>query len=201
MYANDSPRVNPLSRTDIEQRTKSLLTDFFRDEGYEEWPLNVDRFLSFLDFRGDLKLVIDQLPASKEGEYTPETNVLVLPEDTYNKACAGEPRYRFTIVHEIGHAILHGHQLRVRSSAGITVNRYRRQDLRPFEDPEWQANAFAAGSLLPIDRVVHSIRPFIRNGRVVNEDAAIDLLRGAFGVSKPTASRRLIDLAKLNVLK
>ena len=43
----------------------------------------------------------------KEGETIPSLNTIKIREDVYEKAVNGHGRARFTILHEIGHLLLH----------------------------------------------------------------------------------------------
>ena len=59
----------------------------------------------------------------------------------YLRAVSGEGRDRLTIAHEVGHLFLHDND-------SIALCRLDPSEkLKPYEDPEWQANAFA-GELL-----------------------------------------------------
>lgn len=63
-------------------------------------------------------------------------------------------RARATVAHELSHAILHVPVIRRRltlqhSNPGLLLSRYRRGDLKPYEDPEWQAWTLAGAILLP----------------------------------------------------
>ena len=53
------------------------------------------------------------------------------------RACDGEGRDRMTIAHEIGHYF-------TLCFCGFKLHRnFRRQKVKPFYDPEWQAKCFA----------------------------------------------------------
>jgi Zn-dependent peptidase ImmA (M78 family) len=56
-------------------------------------------------------------------------------------ACLGQGRDRFTIMHELGHLLLH-------TSDRIWLRRGHRAP-KAYRDPEWQANAFAGEFLMP----------------------------------------------------
>jgi Zn-dependent peptidase ImmA (M78 family) len=62
-------------------------------------------------------------------------------EDVYKGACAGNPRDRFTMCHELGHYILH--QPDLISLARGAVPKYC--------EPEWQANTFASELMVPYE--------------------------------------------------
>jgi len=68
------------------------------------------------------------------------TGTIRIKNDVYIRAVNGIPRDRFTIAHEAAHSILHTGQNPLFKEYG---------SVRPFEDPEWQANVFAAELLAP----------------------------------------------------
>lgn len=80
---------------------------------------------------------------------------ILLSEEVWNAihACGrGANMARATVAHELAHAILHVPSLRKSINAQpelATLNRIRRGDLKPFEDPEWQAWALAGCILMP----------------------------------------------------
>jgi len=78
---------------------------------------------------------------SKHGETYPTKNLIRIREDIYLRAAAGEGRDRLTIAHEVGHLFMHEDDCIAFYRLAPT------EKLKPFEDPEWQANAFG-GELL-----------------------------------------------------
>lgn len=86
----------------------------------------------------------------KEGETIPSFNTIKIREDVYEKATHGDGRARFTILHEVGHLLMHNND---------RVVPYRKSDktsLKAYEDPEWQADAFA-GELLIAEHLVKNM--------------------------------------------
>jgi Zn-dependent peptidase ImmA (M78 family) len=82
---------------------------------------------------------------SEEGKTYPGANEIRIRQDVYVAACKGDGRARFTVMHEIGHFILH-------STHRIALCRLENGErLPPYEDPEWQANTFAAECLMDVD--------------------------------------------------
>ncbi len=78
---------------------------------------------------------------NKHGETFPDKDFIRIREDVYLRAIKGEGRDRLTIAHEIGHLFMHG-------EGAVSMCRLEPgQSLKPYEDPEWQANAFG-GELL-----------------------------------------------------
>lgn len=78
----------------------------------------------------------------KEGETIPSCNTIRIREDVYEKANLGDGRARFTILHEVGHLLLHDND---------RVTLCRKSDnapLKTYENPEWQADAFAGEFLI-----------------------------------------------------
>ena len=79
--------------------------------------------------------------AGSHGLALPDYKAIIIRDDVHSGACEGEGRDRFTIIHELGHILLHTNdrmQLR-RGSASI----------KTYCDPEWQANTFAGEFLAP----------------------------------------------------
>lgn len=80
---------------------------------------------------------------------------ILLARDLYDSLFQGgrmAHRARATIAHELGHAILHVREVRERvkySQSGLLLNRVRRDALRPYEDPEWQAWALGGCIVAP----------------------------------------------------
>jgi Zn-dependent peptidase ImmA (M78 family) len=101
--------------------------------------------------------------------------------------------FRSTMAHETGHAILHVPVLRrykkeqvfeQKSTKNSTIELYRRKDLKPYEDPEWQAWRFARALMMP-ELVIRSL---VQNGRNVRWIAE------HFDVNIPFVESRLRDL-------
>ncbi len=91
-------------------------------------------------------VVEDEDLPGKYAQAIPEENRIEIRQSTYEAAVADDPRARFTIAHEIGHLLLADE---VPDSYVAYARRNRKASLRPFEDPEWQANEFAAELLAP----------------------------------------------------
>ena len=76
-----------------------------------------------------------------EGLTCPTGKFIMLREDVYKKACAGEGRARFTAAHELGHWLMHTNIPLARANRGDGTESYR------LAEP--QANQFAASLLMP----------------------------------------------------
>jgi hypothetical protein len=69
----------------------------------------------------------------------PDKKIMKVRQDVYERAINNSERDRFTLCHELGHLLLH-------DNSNIS---FARGDTLPFENPEWQANTFAAELLAP----------------------------------------------------
>jgi hypothetical protein len=130
---------------------------------------------------------VEELSDGVEGMTFPDGRVL-LSEETYRGAHEGLGRPRFTVPHECYHGMKHREQIRRALTDVGELVVCRRQNIKPFLDPEWQANAFAGALLMP--------EPMVRllaskQRRILLPDAMAD----TFGVSQKAAEVRL------NVLK
>lgn len=82
----------------------------------------------------------EEMP-NKCGETFPAENRICIRQDIYEKALNDDPFARYTIAHEIGHLFLNDVE-------SISLCRLEPgEKLKPFEDPEWQADCFG-GELL-----------------------------------------------------
>ncbi len=135
-------RADPVSREDI----RRFIRDLKRKVGLEYelyFPILpfVENVLPLLipDFQFEVVPVIEM--GEKHGETYPSKNIMRIREDVYLRAADGEGRDRLTIAHEVGHLFMH-------EDDSIALCRLAPDEqLKPFENPEWQADAFG-GELL-----------------------------------------------------
>ena len=106
------------------------------------------------------------------GAVNPLTGDFMIREDVYEAAVSGNPRHRFTVAHEAGHAMMH---VRTLNRLPTSIGR-----VPPYRDPEWQANRFAAALLMP--------RHLVKNCTSISE------IMEHFGVSKECAEMRIRTL-------
>jgi predicted metalloprotease len=116
-----------------------------------------------------------------------------LSEQTYGLLLDGHVRAKYTVAHELGHAILHTEQLiRLASlsrKSQAALHRDNRGDHPAYLDTEWQANAFAGSLLMPAD----GIRSLIEDGIAI---AAARIAR-QYKVSTQAAHYRLMSYDKV----
>lgn len=111
---------------------------------------------------------------------------MLASELTYSRLEEGHPRAGYFVAHELGHCVLHTDQLlrlaRLPKEQQTAFHRGRTGH-KPYEDTEWQANAFAGAFLMPAGAIqkVESSR-----GRLKP-----DVLAERFGVSEEAAGYRL----------
>ena len=106
-----------------------------------------------------------------------QERMIFIREDVYEGAWGGGGRDRMTIAHEIGHAMLH---------SGMALGRRMGQEIKPYEDPEWQAKAFAGELLVAYDHLPKCSNAIeVVNMFGVSEDAANQQLRAFRGARTP----------------
>jgi len=120
--------------------------------------------------------------------YDRQKNVIEIlaSEQTYCWLEIGHPRGAYFVAHEIGHCVLHTDQL-VRLAQMPTDQQAAfhrgQEDHKPFEDTEWQANAFASALLMPAQG--------LRGLEEKHGELTVALIAKQFGVSEEAATYRL----------
>lgn len=178
------PAVSPMSRREIEAEAEQIIQCFYPDllERPGEFPV-----LDFFDhcLPGDFGLDsgVEVLSDGIEGITYPDGRVL-LSETTYRGAHNGNGRDRYTAAHECFHGIKHRNQIRhaLVHSGGLVL--YRRPEVPPYRDPEWQANVFASAVLMPAEMV----RRVVRRASPFNAENAVMI---TFAVSRQAAGIRV----------
>ena len=152
-------------------------------------PFPVPDFFEFyLPQKYKVKSGPAELPPGHEGLTEPPGSVL-LAGHVYEAMLDGQPRARFTPVHEGAHAIVHLPTLRklnCRLVEGVGLTLYRREDLPSYADPEWQANRIAGAILMPKYPVQMLVEKYGHDASALEE---------IFQVSRAAAEVRL-DQAK-----
>ena len=107
--------------------------------------------------------------------YNIKEDKIYLLDETYDQATEDIPRDRFTLAHELGHSILHGE---------CYIDQYPTKcKNKIYEEPEWQADQFAACILAPKDMIVKHCK-------------TISDIETTFGVSYSCAKKRYDDILK-----
>jgi hypothetical protein len=128
--------------------------------------------------------------ADSEGyvKYDSERHIIevLASEDTYCWLEHGHPRGGYFVAHELGHCLLHTDQLlrlaKMPTAEQAAFHRLKTEH-KPYEDTEWQANAFASALLMPAVGLI----------ALEKEHGAISVTEIAerFGVSNEAAGYRL----------
>ena len=134
--------AKPLSIKSIKEAS-TILRDY---AGVNDTPyLQVLHFMENIICRFDSEFDYEIKPvASMPNEYgltRLNESKIILREDVYDRAAQGVARDRFTVAHEIGHYLLH-------SDGRVGLARNSKKP-KPYQDPEWQSNTFAAYFLAP----------------------------------------------------
>jgi Zn-dependent peptidase ImmA (M78 family) len=132
---------------------------------------------------------VDLLENEGYTRYDDERKIIeiVASDKTYRGLENGSARAAYFIAHELGHCVLHAAQL-VRLARLSTIeqqaafHRGGRAEHKPYQDTEWQANAFASALLMPAAGI-----------RLLEEDYPLTAFRIAmqFRVSLEAAGYRL----------
>ncbi|MBR0418175.1 MAG: ImmA/IrrE family metallo-endopeptidase [Erysipelotrichaceae bacterium] len=135
-------KANPISRNEIREYVYEIKKELgLENELFFPIVKFVENVLPELipGFTFEIKPVEEM--GTLHGRTYPSKNIIQIREDIYIRAVRGEGRDRLTIAHEVGHLLMHDEtELALcRLSPGSS--------LKPYEDPEWQANAFG-GELL-----------------------------------------------------
>lgn len=93
-----------------------------------------------------LELVQDKDMPDNYAITIPSQSLVRIRESVYLNAISGSTRDRFTIAHEIAHLLFHDN---------LTVSFARNAGSIPaYQNPEWQANTFAAELLVPHQKII-----------------------------------------------
>lgn len=152
-------KVPPKRSSEIDEIANTALVRIFK---YHQNALQPYAFLKFFEGGGlrnlGLEYGVEEL-VGEEAHYDASANAIILDVRTYDALYGDRPRAKFTLAHEIGHALLHGPYFRTEILRGRSLQQqFPRKVLAPYEDPEWQANRFAGAFLMPTNLVVKAIR-------------------------------------------
>lgn len=113
------------------------------------WRLQEEDILVYASTVDELPTVEAETRAGNDGKID-----ILMREESY--AALFEPnsltnRARSTLAHEIGHAVLHTEEVRMgrERPEEMVLRRSLRSNLKPYQDSEWQAHAFAGAFLIP----------------------------------------------------
>jgi Zn-dependent peptidase ImmA (M78 family) len=123
--------------------------------------------LIFEDEGFDFEVCPDDDLDKKTHAYTDvSNNRIVIKQSIYDRAASGKGRDRFTIAHELGHFFL------IKAFGLKYTNRDESQEVKTYENPEWQADCFAGEFLMPKHIIEHLTIDEICKKCGVSKDAA-----------------------------
>jgi len=181
------PVVSARSATDIERIAESFIRSYYPELLGKAGPLPIEQFID-RRMRKELGFTCDVQPLSPpvEAIMDPVTRRVIFDTETYDDMMDGFHRARFGGSHEVGHVVLHADYLQEKILDGRAIVRLNRGEFPAYQDPEWQANRFAAGILMPRNHVK----------RLLLEGANADDLVRVFNVSPEAASIRIDQFQK-----
>ena len=156
---SELPVVTPRSKTHIEKIALELLERHLPDCVEDPGPVPIARYAEFLlPTILPIEFGVDGfLPPSVEAITVPaqpdRMAQLLLSEQTYAAPGRHFSRARFTTAHEVGHAHLHLVEVTVDLAHGRLVGLCRTGAIPFDQNPERQANQFAAALLMPASAV------------------------------------------------
>lgn len=216
----DANGIPILSRTDIEERSESFIRHFDDDclSTPQMTPLGAictrlaGEYRVAFDFSDDLGSATDGYRIM--GRFHPGSRTISIDASLVE----GDPRFSFTLAHELGHLVLHCRiqpDLLVPNTEAIEDTRRqltleRADSADPGSWIEWQANAFAASLLLPrltvplavedkqramgINRSLGRIYLDIQGGNRRDYRTIVDHLRYVYQTSRAVVKIRLREL-------
>ena len=136
-------KSKPLSRWKIRKYVENLKRQLNINNYCEVNIIQIFEHLSLLlGFK--YEIVEDEELPNEYAETDIINNVIRIRSSVYERAYNGNPRDRFTIAHELGHFFLHS----VSYSLARTI-----EEIKIYENPEWQANVFAGEFLVPTSHI------------------------------------------------
>jgi len=147
--------VRGMSRLDIERKAIDFLFQYDRQSlEVDQDPVDVEKLLDcsmYLESGYMMELVPDQnMYGNVEAMTSFSDRVIEIRESDFN-ALQSPGRARFTVCHEIGHALLHTDQLEnitIEESRSLKLCR-QKEDIPSYRSADWQAEAFASALLMP----------------------------------------------------
>lgn len=162
------PIVPPLSGSQIEKAADKILKEFCPQIWRSREPVPVDGiFEIYIPQKLGLRTaytMLQNLGINAEGYTNARQKISLVDKnlaDDYSQR--GTRRFRATTGHETGHCVLHvplqGRWQKSLQLVGLGMKR-EQSDLKPMEDPEWQAWRFCQALCMPASLVRHMVSQF-----------------------------------------
>lgn len=162
-----SPTVRRRTQEEIEKEAEIFLRNYYPNAWNGKEPSPADHFF---------ELTIPQLFDIKTGYaslarygiialgYTNATSKISIVEKNLvdDPTANGRYEYRFTVLHESGHCVMHVPLVNWRESTNIKGKTFFFQDqyIDKMDDPEWQANQFTLSFSMPRHLVFEMAKKF-----------------------------------------
>ncbi len=151
-------RVNPMKRAEIRRYAMKMRKFLgYKNKDWVDVSKLFDSLSIVFDKAGlkfDYEVLLDDSIAfeSNEEAYTDmSTGIIYIKESVIEQACGGSfKRGVFTLVHELGHYLLHFVQNKVKLT--MVVENVK---VPAYCDPEWQADVFASEFLMPYEECIN----------------------------------------------
>lgn len=163
-------KAQPLSRNDIREIARCLKLKLKLDLNQKIDIAQIFESLALI-LRYDYQYVSDDSMKGKYAETDIVNRIIRVRASVFERAVKGIPRDRFTIAHEIGHFVFH---------CFLGFSLYRSiDDVKSYEDPEWQANTFA-GEFLADSGMIKGLSPLeVTDKYGVSREVALIQLKNA----------------------
>lgn len=144
---NSGIKVKPLRTVQVREVSHEIRDTLLKDKHF----VDVCFLYEILEDIGDLTLhIVPEDELAVEATTNPDTGLITIREDIYDKAVDGDGHCRFTLAHELGHLYLHKGQMPEPTFArGKTEH-------ETWMDSEWQADVYAS-ELLMDSRIIEDI--------------------------------------------
>ena len=161
-------KCTPISK----KKLKELALLFRKEFEVEEVMFPVLDVIEKIYFDGliNMQIIEDFSQMLSENElalYDLSSNTMYIKECVYKEAINNVGRYRFTLAHELSHYLL----LNVLKFEVKETN----EEIKVYEDPEWQANYLAGELLAPEDKTLGYTVSDYMNKCLLSEECAIVL--------------------------
>jgi len=190
------PRVAPRTISEIESLAEAVVRQYQPLALEQLIPFDVEEFFECeLESLTGISTDMCVLPKGLDGYTDPGMRVCVISSLLYDNAddLVTRRRLRSTIAHEIGHCLLHVPDAsqpdvpngRFENDGSCPIELYNPEDLKAFENPEWQAWRFASALLMP--------QACFR--RAVSVGWTMKMIQNAFGVNPSFVESRKKQLS------
>lgn len=151
--------VYPRSGREIDQAAAGLLQEFQPEALSKPQAVDVERIFEFYPPTQGMTTDYDELPVGMDAVTDVAAMQCVVSAALAERA-SQRRYYRSTLGHEIGHIKLHLPEFLARREVGKLIQNgnngmklYRQETIPTFRNPEWQADHFSGGLLMPANSV------------------------------------------------